>query len=67
MILENINIYICGILFGLLLGIIFMNLLLRKINIYYKGPNSNEVKKKYFKYNNKYYKFTTEICFCPIK
>ncbi len=56
--------YILGFIFGLLLGIILL-LLLRKNK--YKGPDSNEVKKKVFKYNDKYYKFTTEICFCPIK
>jgi len=57
--------HILGFIFGLLLGIIIILLLLRKNK--YKGPDSNEVKKKVFKYNDKYYKFTTEICFCPIK
>lgn len=56
--------HILGFVFGLLLGIIIL-LFLRKNK--YKGPDSNEVKKKVFKYNDKYYKFTTEICFCPIK
>jgi hypothetical protein len=56
--------HILGFIFGLLLGIIIL-LFLRKNK--YKGPDSNEVKKKVFKYNDKYYKFTTEICFCPIK
>ena len=59
--------YILSFLFGLVIGFIFMKLLLRKINVYLKGPDSNEIKKKYFKYNDKYYKFTTEICFCPIE
>ena len=56
--------HILGFIFGLLLGIIIL-LFLRKNK--YKGPDSNIVKKKVFQYNDKYYKFTTEICFCPIK
>ena len=44
--------HILGFIFGLLLGIIIL-LFLRKNK--YKGPDSNEVKKKVFKYNDKYY------------
>lgn len=58
-------IYLTSILMGLIAGYIITTLLLKRYYIKYKGPNSNDIKKKYFKYNNKYYIFTTEICFCP--
>jgi ABC-type methionine transport system permease subunit len=55
--------YLISILIGFILGYILTILLLCTKK---KGPNSNEIKKHIFKYNDKYYKFTTEICFCPI-
>ena len=57
---------IISFLIGLVLGVLIMKLILRKYNIRYKGPNSNDIKKNYYKYNDKYYRFTTEICFCPL-
>ena len=30
------------------------------------GPNSNKIKKKIYKINNKYYQFTTDICICQL-
>ncbi len=57
---------IISFLIGLVIGILIMKLILRKYNIQYKGPNSNDIKKNYYKYNDKYYRFTTEICFCPL-
>ena len=46
------------IIVGFLLGIYFY----KKININYHGPNSNIIRKKVYKFNNKYYKFTPTMC-----
>ena len=52
----NFNIII--IILGFILGIYFY----KKINIIYHGPNSNIIRKKIFKFDNKYYKFTPVMC-----
>lgn len=38
--------------------------LFKKYDIH--GPNSNRIKEKIYKINNKYYQFTTDICICPL-
>jgi hypothetical protein len=53
---------IYGLLIGILLGILF-----KKLNIKYKGASSNKMKKFVYKYNNKCYKFDTEITICTSK
>lgn len=46
------------VIIGFLFGIIYYNF----INIIYHGPNSNIVRKNIYKFNNKYYKFTPQLC-----
>ena len=46
------------LILGFLLGIYFF----KKINIIYHGPNSNFIRKKIYKFENKYYKFTPVMC-----
>ena len=57
---------IYSIFLGLFLGILITYILLIKINTYLKGTDSNDIKKKIYCFNEKCYRFTTEICFCPI-
>lgn len=51
-------------IFSLILSFIIGLFLFQKKDIH--GPNSNKIKEKIYKINNKYYQFTTEICICPI-
>ena len=32
----------------------------------FHGLNSNEIKKYIYKINNKYFRFETDICICPL-
>jgi len=43
---------------GFILGLQFY----KTINIEYHGPNSNIIRKNIYKFDNKYYKFTPEMC-----
>jgi hypothetical protein len=56
-------------MFSLILGLSIGIILEYYINpkIVYHGPNSNIIKKKFFKYNNKTYKLITEAYSCGIK
>ena len=53
---------ILSCLIGFILGIIFF----WKYNKKFKGPDSNIVKNKIYKFNNKCYKFIPSVCFCPL-
>ena len=47
------------IILGFLLGIFFYYYF---FNIIYHGPNSNIIRKNIYKFNNKYYQFTPQLC-----
>lgn len=51
-----ILIIIIGFLLGYYLGFIIFH------KVIYKGPDSNIIRKKIFKFNNKYYKFKPILC-----
>lgn len=53
-----------SIILGLSLGIIIEYYL--NPRIIYHGPNSNLIKKKFFKHNNKNYKLITEAYTCGL-
>jgi hypothetical protein len=48
-----------GLLFGLIIGILY-----KKFNKKYKGPSSNLMKKYIYQYEDKCYKFDTDITIC---
>lgn len=54
MILLNILLIIIGFITGLYFY--------KNINIIYHGPDSNIIRKNIYKFKNKYYKFTPELC-----
>lgn len=54
---------IVGLIIGLICGLIIIEI--KKKNKYH-GPNSNEIKKKIYKFKNKYYIFKTNICPCRL-
>lgn len=54
------NIIILGIIIsGFLFGIFFFYYFL---NIEFHGPNSNIIRNNIYKFNNKYYQFTPQLC-----
>ena len=53
-------IYLVCLIISFIIGLF----LFKKYDIH--GPNSNKIKEKIFKINNKYYQFTTIICICPL-
>jgi len=53
-------IYLLSFIVAFIIGLF----LLKTYDIH--GPNSNRIKEKVYKINNKYYQFTTEICICPL-
>jgi hypothetical protein len=54
-------------LLSIILGLLLSYIIYKKYNIQYKGPNSANVVKEYYKdNNNNYYKLLPEICICPI-
>lgn len=52
-----------SIIYGLLFGIIIC-ILYKKFKIKYKGPSSNQMKKYIYQYEDKCYKFDTDITIC---
>jgi len=57
-------IYIFSIILGLIIGGIIGYFAFIRND--YHGPNSNEIKKYIYKINDKYYKFDTKVCICPL-
>ena len=53
------------IIFGFILGYLIIKLYYLKLQDYH-GPNSNNIKKFIYKFNSKYYKFSTIICPCRL-
>ena len=52
---------------GIIVGIITYKILFQKIvNKNHHGPDSNDIKKLVFQKGGKYYKFTPQICPCPL-
>lgn len=60
----NYNIFFAILLS--IIGFIFGYMIGKYRKIIYHGPDSNNIKKYIYKIGNKYYKFNTEICICPI-
>ena len=59
-----INIFI-SIVFGIIVGYLFKNLLFRN-SIVYRGPNSNSEKFKIYKEDGECYMMVPKVCICPI-
>lgn len=55
--------YIIALLIGIILGALLYFLFLNKIK--YRGPDSNIIRKKIYKVDNKCYKFKPTIYMCP--
>jgi len=58
MILKSILI---GFITGFILSKIIIYIYYKKIQEYH-GPDSNIIKKNIYKFNNKFYKFTPQLC-----
>ena len=54
-----------SILSGFIVGYISY-VIIQKYRTKTHGPDSNIIKKKIYKYNNKYYKLIPQICICPL-
>jgi len=52
--------------FGILIGWLIGHHLSCKYKRNYHGPDSNIVKEMIYKFKDKYYKFTPNVCICPI-
>lgn len=60
--------YLIILIFNIILGLSIGLLIGKQINkkIKYKGPDSNEIKKKIYKDEKGKFKWKTRICVCPI-
>jgi|SaaInlStandDraft_6_1057023.scaffolds.fasta_scaffold384033_2 hypothetical protein len=56
----RIFIFTIAIILGYIIGKIIIDKTIKK------GPDSNIIIKKIFKFNNNYYQFIPEICVCPL-
>ncbi len=54
------------VILNIILGLLFSIYIYTKFNTNYHAPNSSDVIKKTYIYNNKYYKLVPDICICPI-
>ena len=54
-----------SIIIGFILGYIVSGIHIRK-NLNYHGPDSNIIRIYIYQFGNKYYKFTPEVCICPL-
>lgn len=57
-------VYIIIIIIGLCVGLIIGIFLFKRVK--YKGPDSNEIKKKIYEDENGKYKWIPKVCICPI-
>ena len=54
-----------SIICGFILGYIICTIYIRK-NLNYHGPNSNIIRKYIYQFGTKFYKFTPQVCICPL-
>lgn len=53
-----------NMIFGFIAGVILYKLFLKDTP--HHGPNSNDIKQYVYQKDDKYYKFHSQICPCPI-
>ncbi len=54
-------------IFSVILALLIVKVLQKFLvnNIIEHGPNSNNIRKKVYKYSDKYYQYRPKVCICP--